>query len=1373
MASASSSFIQKSFKYDVFLSFRGEDTRKTFVDHLYYALKQKSIETYKDDEKIKKGNRISDELIGSIENSKFYIIVFSKNYASSTWCLDELVKIMECQKAIEHTAYPVFYDVEPTEIRKQIGAVGEAFAKHKNEDAGRWREALQKAAGLAGWELKNTLDGHEAKFIQKIVDQISLELRLINSSDDAKLVGMETRAKVIVSSLESGFDDVCMIGIKGMGGSGKTTLARAVYDKIAIWFEGTSFVENVREVSKESLSGLKKLQKQILTDVLNDQSIGVTSVNSGKNILKKMLRSRKVLLVLDDVDRIDQLEALAGEPNWFKSGSKIIITTRDEQVLAAHRVNFIHEANLLSHEEAICLFNRYAFGGETPIRGYEELSGKVVHYAAGLPLTVKALGSFLCGKTEHEWVDALERLKKIPEKQTFEKLELSFVALENDHKEIFLNLACILKGEMKEEVIRILESCGFYAQIGLRVLEQKSLITISGNDRVSLHDHVEEMGKGIIRRLHPTKPHRHSRLWIEKEIKDILVKDMGTQATRYIKLRHGDLHPTIIMKGLRNMNELRYLYVNNRSFYLRKGHNDFLNSSWKFDEIYQYLPNSLRFIHWYYYPFWSLPKTFEANNLVSLEMCFSNISELWEDGESKVLKNLRFLNLSSSKLRTLNLGLTPNIERLELGGCNDFVELHMFIEFSNLKLIDLHCSKLRNINLGMAPHLESLDLGGCNEFVGFQLPVKCSNLRLLNATYSKLKALDLGLTPHLERLHLGGCNDFEELYMPVECTSLKLLDLRWSKLSNLNLGLTPHLERLDLRGCNEFVELQMDTLCQKLKSLDARWSKLSSLDLGLTPHLERLDLGGCNDFVELHLPVECPNLKILDLRWSKLSSLNLELIPHLEKLYVGGCNDFVELHMPRESLKLRLLNLSYSKLRTFDLHLTPHLERLDLRGCNELVELLMPLKCQKLKILDLRWSKLRNLNLGLTPHLERLDLGGCNDFEELHMPIKCPKLKFLNLSYSRLRSFDIGLTPHLEILDLRGCNDFVELYMPVECPKLKVLDIRWSKLGNLNLRLTQHLERLDLGACNNFVELQMHDECPKLKFLNMAYSKLKSFDLAMTPNIERLDLRGCNDFVQLHMPVECPKLQLIDLCWSKLSKLNLGLTPHLEKLDLTGCNDFMKLDMSNESPSKLVFLNLGYSKLRTFNLGLTPHLERLDLGGCNDFEELHVPVECPNLKFLNLSGSRLSNLNLGLTPHLEMLDIKECNHLEDITLSIKVIKHLPKSIWMLKHLKSLELKSCLLLEKLPDDLGQLECLEKLIITECKHLRDIPNNICKLKCLKYLHLSHCIGVEKLPEELGLLECLIELNIEGTSISHLPQSIFPLKGLHIIGFTGMVD
>ncbi|KAL8239810.1 hypothetical protein R6Q59_016377 [Mikania micrantha] len=156
MASTSSSSVQKSFKYDVFLSFRGEDTRSNFVAHLYHALHKKSINTYKDDARIEKGERISDQLIESIEDSKFHVIVFSTNYADSSWCLDELVKIMECHKTKEQTAYPVFYKVEPTQVRNQNGPVGEAFAKHVEKEAARkWREALTEAAGLAGWEFNN------------------------------------------------------------------------------------------------------------------------------------------------------------------------------------------------------------------------------------------------------------------------------------------------------------------------------------------------------------------------------------------------------------------------------------------------------------------------------------------------------------------------------------------------------------------------------------------------------------------------------------------------------------------------------------------------------------------------------------------------------------------------------------------------------------------------------------------------------------------------------------------------------------------------------------------------------------------------------------------------------------------------------------------------------------------------------------------------------------------------------------------------------------------------------------------------------------------------------------------------------------------
>ncbi|XP_021979122.2 disease resistance protein RUN1-like [Helianthus annuus] len=304
---------------------------------------EKGITTYKDDEKIKKGKRINDQLIRSIEDSRIYIIVFSKNYASSSWCLDELVKIMEYHKTTGRTAYSVFFNVEPTEVRHQSGAIKEAFAKHEKDEAAEiWRDAMKEAADLAGRELKTTCDGHEAKFIQQIVQDISLELRFVNSnsSNDGKLIGMETSVKDVISNLKDTSVNVHMIGTLGIGGGGKTTLARAVFDHISDSFEGKSFVENVREVSKGS--GMKVLQEQILKDVLNDQSLGVTGVYEGVNMMKKLMGSKKLLVVLDDVDDTEQLEALAGEHTWFKSGSTIIITTRDEHVLVAHGVNFIH-----------------------------------------------------------------------------------------------------------------------------------------------------------------------------------------------------------------------------------------------------------------------------------------------------------------------------------------------------------------------------------------------------------------------------------------------------------------------------------------------------------------------------------------------------------------------------------------------------------------------------------------------------------------------------------------------------------------------------------------------------------------------------------------------------------------------------------------------------------------------------------------------------------------------------------------------------------------------------------------------------------------------------------------------------------------------
>ena len=107
---------------------------------------------------LERGKPIPSELLKAIEESRFSVAIFSKNYATSSWCLDELAKIVECrQKMKGHTIFPVFYDVEPTEVRKQKGSFGEAFAKHEEvfkenlERVKRWRDALTEVANISGW----------------------------------------------------------------------------------------------------------------------------------------------------------------------------------------------------------------------------------------------------------------------------------------------------------------------------------------------------------------------------------------------------------------------------------------------------------------------------------------------------------------------------------------------------------------------------------------------------------------------------------------------------------------------------------------------------------------------------------------------------------------------------------------------------------------------------------------------------------------------------------------------------------------------------------------------------------------------------------------------------------------------------------------------------------------------------------------------------------------------------------------------------------------------------------------------------------------------------------------------------------------------
>ncbi|XP_039038934.1 disease resistance protein RUN1-like [Hibiscus syriacus] len=447
------------------------------------------------------------------------------------------------------------------------------------------------------------------------------------------------------------------------------------------------------------------------------------------------LNNKKVFVVLDDVSDPGHTDFLG--VRHFGCGSKIILTSRDRQVLKNGGADKIHEVDKLNKNDCLQLFSTIAFKQSNPVADFRDLSNKFVEQAQGSPLALKVLGSKMYTKSKREWEDEVTKLKGYAEPKFSQILKSSFEGL--------------------DELVGV---------SGINNLVDKCLLNTLHSYYINMHDMLEEMGKDIVRRQ-SRDPGQRSRLWISKDGTDLIV------VIKLYMTQNDNLHlcSTIFEK----MHNLKYILF---------GVPHHMRDSWKeklrvdgVDNV--SLPEELRCLCWDFYPFKSLPSSFNPKNLVVLRLQHGNMEQLWNEDGHLDLVNLRGLDLLyCKKLRKIpSLARAINLKNLYLQGCESLIELPCFNHLSSL---DWQWFKLEECySLSKFPELP-------NNFN--------SRVKYVSSNISKLKSLhwlDLSHCPvteyaeisrSLTELDLSGTRIIE-----VDLSVYSLSDLRFLHMSSSSI----------------------------------------------------------------------------------------------------------------------------------------------------------------------------------------------------------------------------------------------------------------------------------------------------------------------------------------------------------------------------------------------------------------------------------------------------------------------------------------------------------------------------------------------------------------------------------------------------------
>ncbi|XP_074274478.1 uncharacterized protein LOC141598663 [Silene latifolia] len=1188
------SLLTTRLNYDVYLSFRGVDTRQTFTQSLYTALQAKGLRVF-----IRGSDIETDDVIeAAVIDSAIAVAIISANYGGSYGCLDELCKIFECRKRV----IPVFYRIQPSDIRWQEGDFGEGFWSMVHEyqksqhDEQRWKKALLDAGNISGYPCHSDSDDQEV--IQRIVKQVVGELKNIPEYVGKITVGLDSRVDEMLEKLDihsKVSNDVQFLGIHGTPGIGKTTLAKAAFNKLTVHFKRRCFVANVREQLGNE-GGVLSVQNKLLKDLSG--AVRLEEQESlAKKAIKEKLNENRVLVVLDDVSHANQLESLGIVREWLGEGSRVIITSRDMEVVRHFYDNNdqLHEAKKLSQSESLELFSLHALGRTEPTAAYLKISEEIVKLTDGLPLALEVFGSSLVKKTMSEWEDSLLKLRNIRPDKLQGVLKISYDALDLNDKTAFLDISCLLlQMKMKKgDVVDILKWCGLRGKLAIKNLITKSLMKIIERNKLWMHDQIRDMGKQIVMDENSDDPGKRSRLWDSDDIRHVLRHEKATGTIRGIVLdikepsndvpidilnwyafrrnpsittafnylsekfkdltrRNSDENDNAILytKSFAKMNDLKLLQINHSQ----------LRGNMK------YIPSKLRCLQWKGCSQKTLSKNI-PEELRVLDVSKSNIEQLWSSGWpcwgiQRLWSSafpLRYSNKVACNLVVLNLSRNPRLTTLP------DMSSHRHLQ----KLVLELCVGLTKIHdsLGKMSSLVHLDLRQCTNLVDFPS--------------------DITGMIGLKKLILSDCSKFRGLPNDVRSwKSLIQLLLDGTAIADLpeNLCHLTQLEVLCLNRCNLLKQLppRIGSL-GSLKDLSLNHTKLETLpeSIGSLSSLEKLSLIHCRSLGTLPDSVESlKSLVELHLTGSSIKQLPSSIcsISYLRVLSVGQCSSLSQLPGSIGRLtfvtELKLDNTSITHLPDEICSLTC-IRKLDLNKCKSLARLPESIgELSNLEILLIIETAIQEL-----PE----SIGGLKNLTQLNLN-KCRELRRLPNSIGALKSL------HILMMEDTGVTVLPESFGMLE--GLIVLKMKKAVLAPTR--------DVSANAVSEFTLENLHEIVNVLptNFCNLS-------------RLEEFHARGCSISGQIHDDfVMLSKLEILDLGINSFHSLPSSLEGlhFLKNLLLRHCENLRSLP---RLPSTLVFLRCAdcYALESICDLSNLDRLQELELANC--YKLTDVPgLEC-------------------------------------------------------------------------------------------------------------------------------------------------------------------